>query len=204
MCFESDSGLKNFLAHIFGFFFEDELKTSYVTKVACFSFFCQPCETLLGLLLKLHSSFFCGRCLFSRVILISRKIISGMNFACNWTNSHMMAYWSKITVLFAGPQEHQGSFFMLLKICCFLFSNLLFLNVDNSQLSEMGKCLFCFGEFLQVQLKFNFFIDFFQSGIKKSPKKFFCIFECEIKKNCELAGPIFSMFCPQIRFCADF
>ena len=125
---------------------------------------------------------FCGQCLFSRVIRISRKIISGMNFACNWTNSHILAYWLKITVLFAGPQEHQGSIFIVIKICCFLFSNLLFLNVDNSQLSELGKCIFCSGEFLQVHLKFNFFIDFFRSVITKLPKKCFCIFEFEIQK----------------------
>ena len=100
----------------------------------------------------------------------------------NWTNSHMMAYWSKITVSFAGPQKHQCSFFMVINICCFSFSNLLFLNVDNSQLSKLGNCIFCFGEFLQVHLKFNFFIDFFRSGVTKFPKNCFWIFEFEIKK----------------------
>ena len=134
----------------------------------------RPCEAA--------QLFFCGRCLLSRIIRIYRKIISGMIFACNLANSHIMAYWSKITVLFAGPQEHQVSFFMVIKICCFLFSNLLFLNVDNCQLSEMGKCIFCFGEFLQVQLKFNFFIDFFQSGLKKLPKRGFYILEFEMNK----------------------
>ena len=125
---------------------------------------------------------FCGQCLFSRVIRISRKIISGMNFACNWTNSHMMAYWPKITVWFAGPQKHQCSIFMVINICYFLFSNLLWLSVENSELSELGKYIFCFGEFLQFHLKFNFFIDFFQSVIKKIPRRCFCIFEFEIKK----------------------
>ena len=125
---------------------------------------------------------FCGQCLFSRVIRISRKTISGMNFAYNWTNSHMMAYWPKIIVWFAGPQKHQCSIFMVINICYFLFSNLLWLSVENSEQSELGKCFFCFGEFLRVHLKINFSIDFFQSGIKKLPKRGFCISEYEMNK----------------------
>ena len=124
---------------------------------------------------------FSGRCLFSVVIRISRLAILSVGWTLLATGrSHFMAYWSKITVLFAGPQKHQCSIFMVINICYFLFSNLLWLSVENSELSELGKCIFRFGQFLRVHLKFNFSIDFFQSGIKKLPKRGFCISEYEM------------------------
>ena len=51
-------GFKKLFSSYIWLVFEDELTTSYVTKVECFSFFCQPCEILLGFLVKPHSSFF--------------------------------------------------------------------------------------------------------------------------------------------------
>ena len=182
MCFAGDSGLKKLSSLYFWLSFRRRVENLISNESHMFLIFLPALGNPPGSPCEAAQLVFCGRCLFSRVIRISRKIISGMNFACNWTNSHMMAYWSKTTVLFAGPQKHQCSIFMVINICCFSFSNLLFLNVDNSQLSELGNCIFCFGEFFKSHLKLNFSLDFFRSGITKFPKSCFWIFEFEIEK----------------------
>ena len=182
MCFAGDSGLKKLSSLCFWLSFRRRVENLISNESHMFLIFLPALRNPPGPPCGAAQLVFCGRRLCSRVIRISRKIISGMNFACNWTNSHMMAYWSKTTVLFAGPQKHQCSIFLVIITCCLSFSNLLFLSVDNSQLSELGKCIFCFGEFLQVHLKFNFFFDFFLSVIKKLPKRGLCIFEFEMNK----------------------
>ena len=147
---------------------------------------------------------FCGRCLFSRVIRISRKIISGMNFACNWTNSHMMAYWSKTTVLFAGPQKHQCSIFLVIILCCLSFSYLLFLIVDKVNYLNWENVFSALGssyKFTWSSISFSTFSNQLSKNYRKEASA-----SSNLKwiNNSELAGPIFSLFCPQIKFCAEF
>ena len=58
-------GFKELSSSYIWFVFEDELKTSYVTKVACFSFFLPALRNPTGPPCEAAQLVFCGRCLFS-------------------------------------------------------------------------------------------------------------------------------------------